>query len=88
MTTKNTDSKRSNLNPLALAVTMSIATVGGTGMARAACNPCNPCAAKKSVEECIAGVEDANNPCNPCAVKAVAACENPCNPCNPCAAKS
>jgi len=37
----------------------------------AACNPCNPCAAKK-----------ASNPCNPCAAK-----KSPCNPCNPCAAK-
>ena len=39
----------------------------------AACNPCNPCAAKK--RGC--------NPCNPCAAKG--AC-GPCNPCNPCAA--
>lgn len=85
MTTLNNNAKRSSLNPLALALTMSLAAVGGTGVARAACNPCNPCAAKKSVQECIAGVDDAANPCNPCAVKAVMACENPCNPC---AAKS
>ena len=85
---KNNEAKRSSLNPLALAVTMSIAAAGGSTIARAACNPCNPCAAKKSVEECIAGVDDACNPCNPCAVKAVEACKNPCNPCNPCAAKS
>ena len=85
MTTKNNDAKRSGLNPIALAVTMSLAAVGGSSIARAACNPCNPCAAKKTVAECIAGVADACNPCNPCAVKAVAACENPCNPC---AAKS
>ena len=91
ITTKNNDTMRSALNPLALAVTMSVATLGSTGVARAACNPCNPCAAKKSVEECIAGVADACNPCNPCAVKAVNACKNPCaacNPCNPCAAKT
>ena len=39
----------------------------------AACNPCNPCAAK-----------NACNPCNPCAAKNPC---NPCNPCaakNPC----
>jgi len=78
---KKANSKRSILNPMALAVTMSIAAIGSTGVARAACNPCNPCAAKKSIEECIAGVEDACNPCNPCAAKAVHACHNPCNPC-------
>ena len=43
----------------------------------AACNPCNPCAAK-----------NACNPCNPCA--AANPC-NPCNPCaakkNPCKAE-
>ena len=83
-TTKN-DSKRSALNPIALAVTMSLATIGGTNMARAACNPCNPCAAKKTVEECIADATDPCNPCNPCAAKAIEACQNPCNPC---AAKS
>ncbi len=37
------------------------------GMAEAAKNPCNPCAAKKM------------NPCNPCAAKANPC--NPCNPC-------
>ncbi len=36
-----------------------------------ACNPCNPCAAKRAC-----------NPCNPCAAK-----KKPCNPCNPCAAR-
>ena len=74
------NSKRSGLNPIALALTVSVAAIGGSSIARAACNPCNPCAAKK-VEECIAGVEDACNPCNPCAAKAVEACKNPCNPC-------
>lgn len=82
---KNNEVKRSSLNPIAVAITMTLASVASTGVARAACNPCNPCAAKKAIAECIAGVDDANNPCNPCAVKAVAACENPCNPC---AAKS
>ena len=82
MTTKNNDAKRSPFNPIALAVTMSLASIGGTTIARAACNPC---AAKKTVEECIAGVDDACNPCDPCAAKAVEPCKNPCNPC---AAKS
>jgi hypothetical protein len=41
------------------------------------CNPCNPCAAKNPCNPCAA-----KNPCNPCAAK------NPCNPCNPCAAKN
>lgn len=88
---RKAETKKSILNPMALAVTMSIATIGSTGVARAACGPCNPCAAKKSIEECIAGVPDACNPCNPCAAKAIKACKNPCgacNPCNPCAAKS
>jgi len=65
----------------------------------AACNPCNPCAAKNPCNPCAT-----SNPCNPCAAA------NPCNPCvaggaatskkcvvprlvsaakaNPCAAKS
>jgi len=76
---------RNSVNPIALAVTMSVAAVGGTNIARAACNPCNPCAAKKAVADCIADATDPCNPCNPCAIKAIAACENPCNPC---AAKS
>ena len=89
---------KKSVNPLALAVTMSLAAAGGTGVARAACNPCNPCAAKKAVADCIANATDPCNPCNPCAAKAIAECENPCNPCaakanpcnpcNPCAAKS
>jgi len=41
----------------------------------AACNPCNPCAAKNPCNPCAP-----SNPCNPCAAA------NPCNPCNPCAA--
>ena len=41
----------------------------------AACNPCNPCAAKKC-NPCAAAK---CNPCNPCAAAK-------CNPCNPCAA--
>ena len=52
--------------------------------AGSACNPCNPCAAKKNpcnpCNPCAA--KNACNPCNPCAAK------NPCNPCNPCAAKN
>jgi hypothetical protein len=42
-------------------------------VSKGACNPCNPCAAKKAC-----------NPCNPCAAKNPC---NPCNPCavkNPC----
>jgi len=80
-----TNKVRNSVNPIALAVTMSVAAVGGTNIARAACNPCNPCAAKKAVADCIADATDPCNPCNPCAIKAIAACENPCNPC---AAKS
>lgn len=83
-----TTSKKTGLNPLAIAVTMAVATVAGSSIARAACTPCNPCAAKKVMQDCIAGVADACNPCNPCAVKAVNACKNPCGACNPCAAKS
>ena len=48
-------------------------------VAKGACNPCNPCAAKGC------------NPCNPCAVKKgcnPCAAKNPCNPCNPCAVKN
>lgn len=78
--TKNA-SKRSSLNPIALAVTMSLVAIGGTSVARAGCNPCNPCAAKKTVAECIADATDPCNPCNPCAAKAIEACQNPCNPC-------
>jgi len=49
--------------------------------AGSACNPCNPCAAKKNpCNPCAA--KNPCNPCNPCAAK------NPCNPCNPCAAKN
>jgi len=83
MTTKlrNNNTKRSGLNPMALAISMSIAAIGTTGMARAGCNPCNPCAAKKTVAECIADAADPCNPCNPCAAKAIEACKNPCNPC-------
>ena len=44
------------------------------GIQLAACNPCNPCAAKNPCNPCAA-----KNPCNPCAAK---------NPCNPCAAKN
>jgi len=48
-----------------------------------ACNPCNPCAAKKACNPCNpCAAKKACNPCNPCAAK-----KNPCNPCNPCAAK-
>ena len=79
--TKKTTASRTGFNPLALAVTMSIAAIGSTGVARAACNPCNPCAAKKTMEQCIADATDACNPCNPCAAKAIEACKNPCNPC-------
>jgi len=53
----------------------------------AACNPCNPCAAKKNAcNPCnpCAAKKNACNPCNPCAAKKK---KNPCNPCNPCAAK-
>jgi hypothetical protein len=60
----------------------------GFGTAYAACNPCNPCAAKAAnpCNPCAAA-----NPCNPCAAKLVPAAGpcNPCaaaNPCNPCAA--
>jgi len=60
----------SNLNPIALAAAVSLAAIGGTTVAQAACNPCNPCAAK-SVEECIADATDPCNPCNPCAAKAI-----------------
>jgi hypothetical protein len=65
------------------------ASVAGlqAGMAYAACNPCNPCAAKTPAathcNPCAAA-----NPCNPCAAKLVPAA-GPCNPCaaqNPCAA--
>ena len=56
------------------------------GVQLAACNPCNPCAAKKLIKKKVNPCA-AKNPCNPCAAK------NPCNPCaaknpcNPCAAK-
>lgn len=67
----------------------------------AACNPCNPCAAKNPCNPCAA-----KNTCNPCAAGGShssecvvprlqqAAAKNPCspcaakNPCNPCAAKN
>jgi len=45
---KNNETKR--LNPLALAAAVSLVAAGSTGVVRAACNPCNPCAAKKSIE--------------------------------------
>ncbi len=49
----------------------------------AACNPCNPCAAKSPCNPCNpCAAKNPCNPCNPCAAK------NPCNPCNPCAAKN
>lgn len=48
------------------------------------CNPCNPCAAKNPCNPCNpCAAKNACNPCNPCAAK-----KNPCNPCNPCAAKN
>ena len=51
----------------------------------AACNPCNPCAAKNACNPCNpCAAKNACNPCNPCAAKKK---RNPCNPCNPCAAK-
>ena len=60
----------------------------------AACNPCNPCAAKicNPCNPCNPCAAKACNPCNPCAAKACNPC-NPCaakacNPCNPCAAKA
>jgi hypothetical protein len=49
-----------------------------------ACNPCNPCAAKKACGACNpCAAKKACGACNPCAAKK----KNPCNPCNPCAAK-
>ncbi len=61
------------------------------GIQLAACNPCNPCAARNPCNPCAAKNPCnpcAANPCNPCAVKAAANPCNPCaaNPCNPCAA--
>ncbi len=50
-------------------------------VSKGACNPCNPCAAKKC-NPCNPCAAKKCNPCNPCAVK------NPCNPCNPCATKN
>jgi len=50
-------------------------------VSKGACNPCNPCAAKKC-NPCNPCAAKKCNPCNPCAAK------NPCNPCNPCAAKN
>ncbi len=74
----------STVIPLALVV--GVAAVGvtaGTGIsaapAHAACNPCNPCAAKSPC-----------NPCNPCAAKSPCspcAAAGPCAPCSPCAAR-
>jgi len=81
MSTTIMKKNRSALNPVALALTMSIAAIGGAQIANAACNPCNPCAAKKTLEDCIADASDPCNPCNPCAAKAIEACHNPCNPC-------
>ena len=67
----------------------------------AACNPCNPCAAKKACGACNpcnpCAAKKACNPCNPCAAKKACGACNPCNPyaakkacnpCNPCAAKN
>lgn len=48
----------------------------------AACNPCNPCAVKKTgCNPCNPCAAAGCNPCNPCAAAG-------CNPCNPCAAKN
>jgi len=63
-------------------------------MLAAACNPCNPCAAKKCNPCNPCAAKNACNPCNPCAAKNACnpcnpcAAKNPCNPCNPCAAKN
>jgi len=74
----------SGANPWAASKTFT----QGQTLLLAACNPCNPCGAKKACGAC--------NPCNPCAVKkACGACNpcavkkacSPCNPCNPCAVK-
>lgn len=77
--------------PVAMVIGVGVAgiaitgTVAGVGYAQAACNPCNPCAAKNPCNPCNPCA--AKNPCNPCAAK------NPCNPCaakaacNPCAAR-
>ena len=56
-------------------------------MIAAACNPCNPCAAKKC-NPCNPCAAKKCNPCNPCAAKKCNPCAaKGCNPCNPCAAK-
>ena len=56
-----------------------------------ACNPCNPCAAKRACNPCNpCAAKKACNPCNPCAAKRACnpcAAKKACNPCNPCAAK-
>ena len=65
-----------------------------TLMLAAACNPCNPCAAKKCNPCNPCAAKNPCNPCNPCAAKLIlnpcnpCAAKNPCNPCNPCAAKN
>ena len=61
------------LNPATKVIkSLPVAKKRHPGFRLAACNPCNPCAAKK--KGC--------NPCNPCSAK-----KKGCNPCNPCAAK-
>lgn len=76
-----------------MAATNPPAAKNPTVMLAAACNPCNPCAAKKACNPCNpCAAKKACNPCNPCAAKSCNPCnpcaaKNPCNPCNPCAAK-
>jgi hypothetical protein len=61
------------LNPATKVIkSLPVAKKRPPGIRLAACNPCNPCAAKK--KGC--------SPCNPCAAK------KRCNPCKPCAAKN
>ncbi len=61
----------------------AVAQAADTSVQIAACNPCNPCAAKNPCNPCNpCAAKNPCNPCNPCAAK------NPCNPCNPCAAKN
>lgn len=58
-----------------------------------ACNPCNPCAARKACNPCNpCAVKKACSPCNPCAVKKARSPCSPCgaskacSPCSPCGA--
>ncbi|MCG8355788.1 MAG: hypothetical protein MI920_09475 [Kiloniellales bacterium] len=67
----------------AAALPTAEAKAADTSVQIAACNPCNPCAAK-ACNPCNPCAAKACNPCNPCAAKTC----NPCNPCNPCAAKT